>query len=74
MTDENTTENAAAPASQVKLLGRRYWIRNYRCMNKQCCDGLCKIQVVHTTDTKTHLCSWCGSSCLWDSDEGVVDA
>lgn len=66
--------NTVAGGSPVARGVRRYWVRNYRCNNAECCDGAWPIQVAHTTDTKDHWCAWCGEKCTYEFDVVTCDA
>lgn len=52
---------------------KHYWVRQYRCINVECCNGEFPIQVTHTTDTKIHFCAWCGKQCEYERDVCEVD-
>lgn len=51
----------------------RYYVRNYHCNNPRCCDGEVLIQVVHSTNTKRHRCSYCGTFCEYLNDVMEVE-
>lgn len=44
------------------------WVREYRCINPDCLDGVVTIRVNHTVDTKIHMCAWCGEQCNYERD------
>lgn len=51
----------------------RYWVRNYHCNNPNCGDGDILIQVTHSTDTKKHRCTYCGTYCEYVNDVMEVE-
>lgn len=48
---------------KLNLTAKKYWVREYVCNNVDCCDGSPPIQVIHSTDTKVHFCTYCGVQC-----------
>lgn len=39
---------------------KHYWLREYRCYNKECDGGTHPIQIIHSTDEIAKVCGWCG--------------